>query len=395
MRILYHHRTQAADAQGVHIEEIIRAFRQLGHEVHESALVKRQNARLPDASTRIYGVAAAAFRRLGYEVLECAYSPIGYRMLAAAAASFKPDFIYERYSLHNFAGLWTSRRFGIPLVLEVNSPMAEERKRYEHLLSYRGALRSERAICSGASVTIAVTNVLKKMLVSNGVPAEKIVVMHNGVNRRRFNPEVSGEEIRRRYGIQDRVVLGFVGWFRAWHGLESMIEAFIGEKLWEKGAHLLLVGNGSESSSLRKLAEAARVLQHVTFAGPAPRQDVPKLIAAMDVAMQPAVTPYACPMKLIEYMAMGKAVIAPDLENIRELVTDGETALLFADGDYGQMLSAARRLISEVPLRLQLGRAAACSVEERNMFWEENARRVCRLVSKMRNRAAQAERVPA
>src|SRR4029453_6871489 len=101
-----------------------------------------------------------------------------------------------------------------------------------------------RWICSHADLTITVSEAMKRMLLQEGVPAEKLVVMRNGVDPSRLHPAVSGKSVRQRYGLEAKIVIGFVGWFRPWHGLEMLLEIMYEERLGAAGVRLLLVGDG-------------------------------------------------------------------------------------------------------------------------------------------------------
>ena len=210
MKILYHHRTRAGDAQGIHIAEIQRAFRLRGHEVREVALVEAGAEAKADAEGgEARGLAGLASRAAAHmpaavkESLELAYNAVAYRRLSRALREFRPDFVYERYAANTFAGLAAARRHGVPFVLEVNSPLAQEKAEHDGLF-FRGVTRRiERRLCAGADVTIAVTRVLGDILEAQGVPAGKIVVMPNGV-RREFGTDGDGAGFRRRLGIPRR-----------------------------------------------------------------------------------------------------------------------------------------------------------------------------------------------
>ncbi len=121
--------------------------------------------------------------------------------------------------------------------------------------------------------------------------------------------------------------------------------------------------------------------ERVVFSGAVPREEVPDHVAAMDVAVQPDVTDYASPIKLFEYLAMGKAVVAPDKPNIREVVADGQEALLVPPGSAAAMAEALARLHRDAALRRTLGARAARLVSERAYHWEGNARRVLEAVA--------------
>lgn len=102
-----------------------------------------------------------------------------------------------------------------------------------------------------------------------------------------------------------------------------------------------------------------------------------------DIALQPDVTAYASPLKLFEYMALGRAVVAPDSDNIREVLRDGENALLFRNRDQDDLLDKIRRLCNERGLREQVGAAARETITREGYTWENNARRVIAIASRL------------
>jgi glycosyltransferase involved in cell wall biosynthesis len=401
MRILYHHRTRAADAQGIHIAEIQRAFRLRGHDVREVALVEAGAEARADAeggeARGLAGLASRAAARLpaaAKEGLELAYNTVAYRRLSRAIRDFRPDFVYERYAANTFAGLAAARRHGVPFVLEVNSPLAREKAEHGGLV-FRGVTRGiERRLCAGADVTIAVTRVLAGILEDQGVPPGKVVVMPNGV-RRELGTGGDGAAFRRRLGLPpDAIVAGFVGWFRAWHGLERLLEVAAAPQWRQARIHLVLAGDGPAMPALREMRAASPDLaRRVILCGPVPREEIASALAAFDVAVQPAVTPYACPMKILEYMAAGRAIVAPGSANVRELLTHGKTALLCPGGanpEAGDLGAAVLALARDPQLRMRLGAAARARLLERGYLWEENARRVEELVVAARRRPAPA-----
>jgi hypothetical protein len=106
-------------------------------------------------------------------------------------------------------------------------------------------------------------------------------------------------------------------------------------------------------------------------------------VSAFDVALQPAANPYASPLKLFEYMALQRAIVAPDQPNIREVLRHEDNALLFRPGDDAQFGEAVQRLALDETLRLRLGQRAAETVRERRLTWSHNARRVTELAQRL------------
>lgn len=405
MKILYHHRTQAEDGQAVHIRSLVRAFEGLGAEVREVALVEKtgdsdpakgdpakgdpakpaQAAEASEDSARSFPWSLVSHvPRFARELAEYGYSVPAARRLRRAAAEFRPDFIYERYAFGNRAGVKVARELGIPLILEVNSPMVHELGRTRGLSFPRYARRVETEIFKAADRVAVVTQVLGDMLVEMGVDPERIFVTPNGVHPEHFEGLDRGAA-RRDLGIEDTTgtILGFTGYYRDWHRLDLVIEGLARDEALA-GAHLVLVGKGPVEQELRDCAEAHGVTSRVHFAGTRPHHRIPSILAAFDVGLVPAINPYASPLKLHEYMAAGVVPVAPDQPNLREVLTDGEDALLFPPGDGAALNLALGRLASDGALRGSLGRAAAATVERDDLTWDGNARRVLEVVKSLR-----------
>ena len=378
MRILYHHRTRAEDGQAVHIRALIEAFRAEGHAVREVALVPRAEAGEPagrEARTASRWDWLARAPRSLLELAEYGYTLPAQARLVRAARDFEPQLLYERYAFGNAAGVRASRKLSLPIVLEVNSPMALELARTRGLAFPRLARRVERSILQRASRVCVVTEVLGEMLVEIGVAAEAIVVTPNGVHLERYGAG-DRDAARTELGLDgiEGPVLGFVGYYRDWHRLDLAIEGLADASLAR--AHLVLLGRGPAEEGLRQHAHRRGVAARVHFAGSRPHERVPELLCAFDVALLPAINPYASPLKLFEYMAAGLATVAPDQPNLREVLADGESGLLFPAGDGGALCAALARLVDDAELRARLGRRARATIEERDLTWRGNARRV-------------------
>jgi len=379
VRILYHHRTRAGDAQGIHIEEMIRAFRELGNEVEVVALSGEGDRRSHRGESSWPARILKSAPSWLYEVMSLGYNVYGYVMLRRRARAFRPDVLYERYSLNTFCGIWMGLRTGLPVILEVNAPLAQEQEQLGKLAFRRLARFSERWICANSTWTIVVSDVLKELLAAEGVPRKRMVVVTNGVDPRRFRPDVSDRAIRVKHGLDGKLVIGFVGWFRKWHGLELLLDIFHAANLADRRVHLLLVGDGPARADLERFVVTNALGRHVVFSGPVRHEEIPEYVAAMDVAVQPSAPEYACPMKIVEYMAMGRCVVAPDQPNIREVIDDGRNGLLFSPGDKKELKTVLLRAIGDDARRQALGKNALETVFSRGFLWSMNAQRAVSL----------------
>ena len=169
LRILYHHRIRAEDGQAVHVRELIAALRRRGHEVRECALVQKTIARNENGAARPSFWQKLRLPRAAVEALEIGYNGKARAMLQNAASGWKPDFVYERHALHCRAGLDTARKLGVPLLLEVNSPMTDEMERLGLLTFARRARATERLVLGAADRVLAVTQALGDRLVPSAM----------------------------------------------------------------------------------------------------------------------------------------------------------------------------------------------------------------------------------
>jgi glycosyltransferase involved in cell wall biosynthesis len=381
MKILYHHRIRSKDGQYVHLEELTRALRELGHEI---VLVGPTAIEKEDFGADA-GFIALLKRHLPqrlYELLESAYSILAYLRLRVAIRRHQPDCIYERYNLFQIAGAWARHTNCLPMLLEVNAPLLEERQQYGGVSSVTLANWSQNYVWRSADYLLPVTEVLAGYLRRSGVPDSRIVVIPNGVDLERFQRATDRAEAKRRLGLEGRLVLGFTGFVREWHGLESVIDLIARDEARVR-PHLLLVGDGPARKALEEHARRLGVEGSITITGVIPREQIANYIAAFDIALQPSVVPYASPLKLFEYMALGCAIVAPSMPNLREILLDDENALLFDPKVSGSFSRAVSRLFLDADLRARIGARASRTIVDKELTWKNNAQRVVALFERL------------
>lgn len=378
MKILYHHRTRSRDGQSVHIDEMIAALEREGVSI-ELVEPQRVDALKPARRKQL-------LPKPLYELLEFGYSGLEFIKLAAAILRRRPDAIYERANIHMLSGLWAARLFSLPLILEVNAPLAVEREKFDGLAMPGFAYWTEKAAWRGASFVLPVTEVLAGYIERAGVPKSRIVVTSNGVDMERFRLVDPVARLALPAQFKSGPVLGFVGYVRAWHGLPQIVE-LMGKDPVLAEANLLVVGDGPGCGPLLERARELGVEDRVKVTGVVERDGLAGHISSFDIALQPEVTSYASPLKLFEYMALGRAIIAPDAPNIREILTHEVDALLFEPDNTASLADAIRRLVGDGALRARLGAAAADKIRREDISWGRNARRAMALVAQARGRA--------
>ncbi len=381
MKILYHHRIGSREGgEAVHISELITALRKLGHEIIVVGHVDTDTKSSSDSPNYIRSL-RRLLPKFVHESLELAYSLIAYLRLRQACLVHKPDILYERANLFLLAGVWIKRRFGLPYLLEVNAPLSLERNNHGGLYLNRLARWSEETAWRNADFVLPVSNVLADHIRRAKVPDERIVVVPNAINLERFNAPLDGTSAKKRLDLEGRTVLGFVGYLRSWHRLDRVTDLL--ERNDGNNLHFLVIGDGPGLPALRRQVRARGVSERVTFLGPQPRDDMSGLISAFDIALQPGVTAYASPLKTFEYMTLGRAIVAPDTPNMREILSHGETALLFDPDSTTAFVQAVERLVGDPALRGKLGGSARTAIVDQDLTWDNTARRVVALAQRI------------
>lgn len=250
------------------------------------------------------------------------------RLAALAAQGPPPALIVERWSLFSDLGARVRARTGAPWVLEVNAPLALERARYETLRDPAWAARRQREVLQAADLVVAVSPWLVRWLEGEvGVPAARVALLPNGVEPHRGQREVT----RAALGVQDRLVIGFLGSNKPWHGAERVAELV--RRL--PGSVGLLVGQGAPEPP-----PGVPVLR----VGQVDEARAADLVAAMDLGLAPYgpdAPPWFCPLKVLAYRAQGTPVLASDVGELGALV--GEGGALLPPGDLEAWVAAAGR----------------------------------------------------
>jgi glycosyltransferase involved in cell wall biosynthesis len=282
----------------------------------------------------------------------------GFRIDPARFAGLDLVFVWQRHELFQTAGLELARVLRVPSVLFVPATHIWEaeqwgvmRPGWKRLLERAGdapPLRMADVVCCG-------TEVVAEQARRLGTPPDRILITPTGVDLDLF-ADLPAEQARQaQLGLHGRFVVGWVGSFRGFHALDLAIAAVAGLE----GASLLFVGDGPERPRIEALARARDV--HAVFTGTVPHADLPSYLAAMDVALVVAgrddVFHYS-PLKLAEYLAAGRAVIAPSVPQLAARLVDGVDAVLVPPGDEAALAAALRRLRDDPSGRARLGERA-------------------------------------
>lgn len=293
------------------------------------------------------------------------------------------DLCHEHNGLFCGGAALACRRLNIPYVLTFSADPLFERElvgRPVRGLRRLLAIWETRFAMGQARKIICVSQASKRRLLDVWqVDPEKIVVMANGVDLHRFRPGYDPRPVRASLGVGDAPLIGFVGGFRPWHGIERLVESLARVRRHVSEAKLLLIGDGRARPQIESKVAEMGLKQVVIITGLVPQASVPQMLAAVDVA----VLPYPqlpdelwfSPLKLYEYMACGKAVVASRSGQIAEVIEEGENGLLVEPGKVGELSRAIVRLLQNEEERSRLGkRAYEQAVKEHS--WERYVERL-------------------
>ena len=300
--------------------------------------------------------------------------------------------IYQRLSLANFSGVVHSRRERLPLIMEYNGSEAWIAKNWGRPLRFQElAEKVERINLQHAHLVVTISEPLRQDLLERGVPEERIVCYPNCTDPNVFDPDRftqnERDALRRSYGLDPRdVVCTFVGTFGQWHGAEVLARAAVAliedhpDVVAESRLRFLFVGDGLRMPAVREILGKHADGDFVKLVGLVPQEEAPLHLAASDILASPHVpnddgTPFfGSPTKLFEYMAMGKAIIASELDQIGVVLENsirhgedvdvgavegtGRLSVLVEPGSKQSLVRGIRRLASDPDLRSALGRNA-------------------------------------
>jgi PEP-CTERM/exosortase A-associated glycosyltransferase len=295
------------------------------------------------------------------------------------ASTYRPDVIHAHSPVLNaIPALRVGRQLGIPVVYEIRAfwedAAVDHGSYHEGSWKYRLVRLLETWVCRRAAHVITLCDGLRLDLIRRGIPAEKLSIVRNGISLEEFRECERDAELTKKYCLDGKKVIGYVGSFYRYEGLDLLLDAFalLGNR--HKELVLLLVGGGEMHEALKERVRRLGWENRVHLPGRIPHDRVAGVYAAMDVLAYPRysmrLTNLVTPLKPLEAMAMGKAVIASNIGGHRELIRDGETGILFPAGDAGALASAIERLLLDQNLRTAIARRGRDWVRQEHP-WEK------------------------
>jgi len=308
------------------------------------------------------------------------------------------DYIYQRYSGLSFVGAYLSKKNGVSLILEFNSSEVWKIKNWSKQSSLLRTIlvtiykflilpiiaRIEEYNLKHSTLIVVVSAPLKEILMEKGVEEQKIMVNPNGVDPESYYPLIQANSIAKKYGLENYKVVGFIGTFQ-WHGVVEMARAielfFRSNQNMTNEVKFLLIGDGKLIPEVKKIISNSGYQENVIFTGKILQSEGPKYLAASDILLSPQIKNpdgskfFGSPTKLFEYMAMGKAIIASDLDQIGEILEHKKTAYLVEPGNIKQLANGIQVLLDDFNLREELGKNARVEALKK-YTWEKHTEKL-------------------
>jgi len=297
------------------------------------------------------------------------------KRLSTLVRSKKPDVLHAHSPILNgIPALWIRRKTGIPVIYEMRSSWedaAVDRGSYiRGSWKYRLARFLETWVCRRADHVVVICDGLKADLIARGVSAQRITSIPNGVDMEAFASVSPDQALAKAWNLSGKKIVGFMGSFFRWEGLDLLIDAIALIAAQRHDIALLLVGGGEMEGEIKQRVKRLHLEARVVMPGSVPQDQIPGLYALADVLAFPRystrLTEMVTPLKPLEAMAVGKAVVASDVGGHRELIQHERTGLLFRAGEVSALAASIIRVLDDTSLRHSLAQEA--------MMWVKQAR---------------------
>lgn len=272
--------------------------------------------------------------------------------------------VWEQHDLFPGPGYKIAKKLKVPFVLYVHGPAVWEASKWGVKRPVWGnwlEKNIEAASLKRADLVACVTEEVRQKLIDMGVQEHKTLVSPMSVDNKLFYPGKDVQHLKKELKIEHKTVIGWTGSFRSFHGLDTVVKAFLKIHKNHPDTVLILVGDGSEKEHIERLVHKMELQHVVLFPGRKPFAEIPDYVACFDIALVSAKTAegfHYSPIKLREYMAAGKAAIAPLAGDLPLQFTEGEQVLFYEAGNEEHLESRLQLLINDVPFRNALGRNA-------------------------------------
>lgn len=277
--------------------------------------------------------------------------------LEEVAREIRPDIIHAHSPVLNaFPAIKIARKLGIPVVYEIRAfwedAAVDHGTTVEGSLRYRATRKLETRAIQKVDHVFTICEGLRSDIVARGIPADKVTVIPNAVDVDSFDlASPPDPELEKKWGLAGKTVIGFIGSFYAYEGLDLLLETLPALVHQSPDIRVLLVGGGPQEANLRQQAEKLGLTNYVVFTGRVPHKEVNRYYDLINILAYPRhpirLTELVTPLKPLEAMAQGQLFVASDVGGHKELIEHNKTGVLFKAGDRDSLTQALLSLLND------------------------------------------------
>ncbi|MCI0514265.1 glycosyltransferase family 4 protein, partial [candidate division KSB1 bacterium] len=299
----------------------------------------------------------------------------------------KPDLVISRLTSYGYSPRVVARKTGIPFLIEADCPASYEKIVFQKFFRSTKWLLywMEKEFLAAGKAAFTVSNQIKQYFDRYRFPSDFMQVIPNGADPDRFNPSISGAAVKQKYDLEGYTVIGFVGSFIYWHGIENLVNLVEATLASDPKVKFLMVGEGGPMKPmLEKFIRERKLEPRAILTGFVAHDEIPQYISVMDIVLAPYPKLdffYYSPVKIYEYMCCGKPVVTTRIGQIAEIIQDHENGILNEPDRLETFKSSILELVKQPELRHRIGTAARQTVLE-HYTWRHRGEQLSRLCEK-------------
>jgi glycosyltransferase involved in cell wall biosynthesis len=315
------------------------------------------------------------------EILNIPYMIKTYFQILKIIKDERPNLIFQHHHDFNFVGTLLKRKTKLPFFLHADGVEYWVKKNWGKL--YFGNLLkwAEEIQWFNSDRIFVPSEVVKNQLIAYNVNSEKIIISPNSVDPDLFSPKIKDLDLKKELGLENSFLCGFAGTFGHWHGVDTIAECikYVKDKI--PNVKFLLVGDGLFRAKVEEILKRDQTQEYCFITGMVPLSKVPNYLSICDILLTPCKSNddnsafFNSPIKLYEYMAMGKPIVATEIGQQAIVLKHNITALLHKENDSVSHANAIIELFNNSKLAFELGLNARKEVEKYHN-WQNNANRI-------------------
>lgn len=364
---------------------LVDAFIKMGH---STAFASSGPMNLPK-ETDLYLIEYSKLLRNLPEILTFPYNDSSLKKILKIVEIFQPDFFYLHHHDFHYGGAKLKEKTGLPFILHFDSIEYWVKKNWGKL--YFGKLLKwcEQIEVAQADAIITISDVLKEQACEfYNIPPNKVYPVPNGVDTEIFNPNIDGTNIRNKYKLDGKYVVGYSGSFNAYHGVDLLAQS--AKKIMQEipNSIFLFIGDGALREKVEDILIKDGIRNNVIITGLVPFKDVPKHLAACDVLVSPIIHNhkdefFGTPIKHYEYKAMGKPIIASNIGTLKNIFEHKVNSFVIESGCVDAIIQGVKEIFSNTDLANRISQNARKDAIEKHS-WQVNAKSIIEIYKKLK-----------